>query len=299
MRVGSAGLSAAWCVEQTTNQALPSRPVPVEGGAPSAAPARPSIPAPVTATGGDASGRWGLRLTAPAGLRPGPTDLRLEVTDATTNAGATLDVEHEKLLHLLLIRKDLGAFQHIHPVRNADGTFSIRAVFPSAGDYLVFANVKPRQTATATLRATLAVPGVAPAATALTPAALATDGPIKARLQLQPAGQGASMLTIDLRDVATGAPRSDIRNYLGARGHAVIVSADGSAFVHAHPVESVAAADAHGMGHGGMHHGAAPAQPAASTIVFHAAFPGPGTYKIWVEADVGGSVRTFPFVVRV
>ena len=50
------------------------------------------------------------------------------------------DVEHTKRMHLIVVRRDMTGFQHLHPSQNADGTWSVPVTLPDAGSYRVFAD---------------------------------------------------------------------------------------------------------------------------------------------------------------
>ena len=50
---------------------------------------------------------------------------------------------HEKDLHLIVVRRDLAGFQHVHPMRAADGTWSVPLDLRRAGTWRVFADFKP------------------------------------------------------------------------------------------------------------------------------------------------------------
>jgi hypothetical protein len=67
-------------------------------------------------------------------------DLRLIVHDRDNdNAMVTaFETVHQKLLHLMIVRRDLCQFAHEHPVANADGSFTVRYTFPTAGEYRLF-----------------------------------------------------------------------------------------------------------------------------------------------------------------
>jgi len=117
-----------------------------------------------------------------------------------------------------------------------------------------------------------------------------------------------------------GKPVTTLRPYLGAMGHLVIISQDGTQFVHAHPHEGgehgAGGHDAHG-GHGaggadakkddhGGHGGAAPkaaVQTGGPKVDFEAHFKEPGTYKAWGQFNVGTTekerVLTVPFTFTV
>ncbi|AQA24917.1 putative heavy metal-associated domain protein [Rhodococcus sp. MTM3W5.2] len=53
------------------------------------------------------------------------------------------DELHEKQLHLIVVRSDTSEFRHVHPVRAADGTWSIDWSWPRGGTYRVFADFQP------------------------------------------------------------------------------------------------------------------------------------------------------------
>ncbi len=75
------------------------------------------------------------------------------------------DVEHAKRMHLILARRDLSGFQHLHPRQAADGSWSVRARVPEGGSYRLFADFS-RGGRARTLGADLAVdrPGAEPGA---------------------------------------------------------------------------------------------------------------------------------------
>ena len=53
-------------------------------------------------------------------------------------------VAHEKLMHFILVRKDLQNFQHLHPDFNQQtGEFAVNATFPSDGPYRLFPDFTP------------------------------------------------------------------------------------------------------------------------------------------------------------
>src|SRR5215208_2606638 len=43
-------------------------------------------------------------------------------------------------LHLIVVRRDLHGFQHLHPALGADGTWRIKLTLPEAGRYRAFAD---------------------------------------------------------------------------------------------------------------------------------------------------------------
>ena len=131
---------------------------------------------------------------------------------------------HEKLLHLILVRRDLAHFAHEHPTLGPDGVFRLRYTFASGGDYSLFADVAPKGAGAQTLSAPLSVSGKPQP-----PAPFPTDlveiwcPPRKSRC-------GKTVpVTVRIKDPANLEP------YLGALGHLILIHEDAVTFVHSHP----------------------------------------------------------------
>ena len=225
-----------------------------------------------------------VRLIDPP-VKSGAVRLRLAIKDAKTNQIVRrFDVAHTKLIHLVLASKDLGWFAHEHPTQEPDGSFVWSGRLLAGGDYLVFADVAPKDRGSQVLGTTLHLSGP-PAAwsKALVPSRRATVGGIAATLGNAPIPVGRSTeLTFRLKDAATGQPVGDLQPYLGANGHLMIVHQDGASFVHSHPAE-----DAQSM-----------ALARRGVVRFNARFPRAGTYKAWAQFQRRGRVVTLPFVVQ-
>lgn len=242
--------------------------------------------------------------------------------DAKGTPVKDLDTVHEKVLHLLAVSKDLSWFAHEHPTRRADGTFTMPMTFPAGGEYTLYFDFMPKGSPQQVVPVKVTASGTPKAAAPLTvdadkpktidgfTVALDTEGAIKA------GGKTHMSFTIS----KDGKPVTTLRPYLGAMGHLVIISQDGTQFVHAHPHEGgehgAGAHDAHG-GHGtetkkdehAGHGGAAPKAADAGMgmggpkVDFEAHFKEPGTYKAWGQFNVGTAekeqVLTVPFTFTV
>lgn len=55
-----------------------------------------------------------------------------------------LQVEHEKLMHVIGVREDLSEFVHIHPLRVAPGLWQVNYTFTNAGRYQLWTDIKQR-----------------------------------------------------------------------------------------------------------------------------------------------------------
>ena len=118
-----------------------------------------------------------------------------------------------------------------------------------------------------------------------TPSALVVNAPGKvtadglvAQIELQNAKAGQESKVRFRLANESDQPVNDLQRYLGARGHLVVISADGTKYVHAHPMDAPAA---------------------TNEVVFMVHFPEAGTYKGWAQFQYAGQVRTIPFVVQI
>lgn len=108
--------------------------------------------------GGDAlHGEAAMAAAAPVGLSlsdgglvlaplertlvPGARSLvRFRVLDAERHPVRAFDLEHERLMHAIVVRRDLTGFQHLHPTMAADGTWSLPLRVAEPGAYRLFAD---------------------------------------------------------------------------------------------------------------------------------------------------------------
>lgn len=207
--------------------------------------------------------------------------LRFLITDPSGAPVTDYTVSHEKELHLIVVRRDLTGYQHVHPVRDSAGVWSVPLNLSDAGVYRVFADFVPAGGQPLTLGAELHVAGrydprPLPAASTTT----TVDG-YTVTLSGVPATGAASELTLTVtRD---GAPVTDLQPYLGAFGHLVALRAQDLAYLHVHPMGEPA-------------DGVTPAGP---EIRFHTGFPSAGSYRLYLDFKHQDKVHTAEFTVTV
>ena len=83
---------------------------------------------PTDQPGGLASSRGGYTLapTDPT-LTPGTTEtFSFRITGPDGAPVTAFDVEHEKRMHLVVVRRDTTGYQHVHPEMAPDGTWTVR-----------------------------------------------------------------------------------------------------------------------------------------------------------------------------
>jgi hypothetical protein len=207
------------------------------------------------------------------------------------------EVEHEKRMHLIVVRRDMKGFQHLHPTLGPDGTWTTPIRIDEAGSYRVFADFK-RDGTNATLASDLAVDGAA----AWEPIPPATDtaratGGYDVRISGERSSAGSES---ELRfEVTRDGQPVDVEPYLGARGHLVALREGDLAYLHVHPVEPGSGSSEGEHGAEGEGHGSGEAEPAHGPIAFATEFPTDGRYRLFLQFKHEGKVQTAAFTREV
>ena len=211
-----------------------------------------------------------LEVLTPELRRGREQRLAFRILDERGEPVRDYDVEHERRMHLIVVRRDLTGFQHLHPVLRADGAWETDVELPEAGSYRVFADFSHDGEAT-TLASDVRVDGAADLRALPEPATVADAGDgYEVRLDAGAvrAGEEAELRFTVTRD---GEPVGT-EPYLGAGGHLVALREGDLAFLHVHPTD--------GLG-------------------FMATFPSPGRYRLFLQFKHEGVVRTAAFTQAV
>ena len=215
-------------------------------------------------------------------LRQGRTErVRFRVVDERERTVRDFDVEHEKRMHLIIARRDLTGFQHLHPEQAADGSWTIDVKLDEAGSYRLFADFA-NDDEPYTLAGDLRVDGRADLRPLPAPSPTSvSDGGYDVRLSAGDAhpGQEAELrfaITKDGQAVHT-------EPYLGAGGHLVALREGDLAFLHVHPTE----------------HGESKSDEHDDSVGFAATFPTAGRYRLFLQFQHEGRVQTVAFTQEV
>ena len=190
----------------------------------------------------------------------------------------TYAIVHDKPLHLIVVRRDLTGFQHLHPTMSADGTWGIGLTLAEPGSYRMITDftaiVGGRQVAT-TLGGDLTVAGdYAPRAL---PAPARTDSPDGFTVSY--AGTPNAQSTQPLLMSVTGADgrSATLDPYLGTFGHLVVMREGDLAYVHVHP------------------------EPALvdGQVKFWLTAPSSGSYRMFFDFQVAGQVHTAAWTLKI
>ncbi|WP_327010549.1 hypothetical protein OHA72_26765 [Dactylosporangium sp. NBC_01737] len=237
----------------------------------------------------------GTAAPLPGGLQITEDGYRLQPLTATLSTGTaapfrfrilgpdqqpvtSYTTSHDKDLHLIVVRRDLTGFQHVHPQRDPDGTWSIPLTVSAAGQYRIFADFQPTgHSRGLTLGADVPAPGsYQPQPLPAAQRTSTVDGyTVTLDGDLVPGTASRLTLTVS-RD---GAPVTDLQPYLGAYGHLVALRDGDLAYLHVHP-------------DGAPGDGRTAAGP---QITFYAEVPTAGTYRLYLDFQHNGTVRTAEF----
>jgi hypothetical protein len=159
---------------------------------------------------------------------------RFRLTGCDGEALRGFEPENGKLLHLIVVRKDLTAYQHLHPRLDPDGTWSVELRTPRAGDYRAIADfvIDGRKYVVGT---TLHVPGAADDSPLPAPALHARTDGYDVELQRPARLEAGEEDQLTFRITRDGRPVRDLQPYLGAYGHLVALHAPELAYSHVHP----------------------------------------------------------------
>jgi hypothetical protein len=198
------------------------------------------------------------------------------------------EVEAAREMHLIVVRADTATYQHLHPRKGTDGTWSLRLELPEPGTYRAYADfmVDGEQR---TLTTTLHARGVFRPQPL--PAPAATDRAGGFEVELDAAGLRAGREgTLTFAVTRDGRPVEDLEDYLGAKGHLVALREGDLAYLHVHPT---------GGGADGHEDGTEGSGSNAGEVGFAATFPTAGRYRLFLQFRVGGEVRSVAYTLEV
>ncbi|MEW1583891.1 hypothetical protein AB0283_00350 [Micromonospora vinacea] len=189
------------------------------------------------------------------------------------------EVAHDRQMHLIVARRDLSGFRHVHPELTADGTWRVDTPLTGPGQWRAFADFTPTGGEPLTLGVDVTVPGELTERPLPAPASSTTVDGYTVTLAGAPQPGRTSSLTLTIsRD---GRPVTDLEPYLGAYGHLVALRRGDLAYLHVHPDGT--------PGDGRSRPGPA--------VTFLAEVPSAGSYRIYLDFQHGGRVHTAEFTV--
>lgn len=229
--------------------------------------------------------------TNPSEIKAGePTELSFTIKNPKGETVESLQIVHEKPLHLLIVSEDLAEFYHEHPTQQSDKTFKVSFTFKNGGKYKLYADFTPKDDKQVVQNFDVTVSGKM-----RDKAELKADEKFEKTVDdlfvtMKPSENllAGKTLTLDFNvlDAKTKKPVTDLQNYLGELAHFVVISQDLKEFVHAHPMSSES-------GHSHSE------KKSEATVSAHLTFPKAGLYKVFAQFQRGGKVITVPFILNI
>jgi hypothetical protein len=225
------------------------------------------------------AGGYTLAPIGTAWIAGRPQALRFRILGRDEKPVTSFAVVHDKQMHVILVRRDLSGYQHLHPTMSPDGTWSIPVALPEPGVWRMYADFAAvdaagRQSGV-TLGTDLVVPGDYRPRPLPAPGRQATAGGYT--VTYEGTAQVGSTQPLLFRVFQAGSPVTRLEPYLGTYGHLVALRDGDLAYLHVHPEP----------------------QLAGGAVKFWLAAPGPGRYRLFFDFQVGGSVQTAEFTLTV
>ena len=228
---------------------------------------------------------------APGGLAISASDYTLDIESKTLEAGQDetlgfrildqaghpvrdFDEQHGERMHLIVVRRDLIYYHHLHPSLDIDGTWSVPLTLPEPGVYRAFADFSVGGEPL-TLGTDLFVPGDMTFAPLPSPMNTAEVEGYTVTLEVGTTN-ARTQSSLTFRVTQEGRKVLGLEPYLGALGHLVALREGDLAFLHVHPT-------------GGTD----------SQITFHATFPSIGRYRLFLQFAHAGRVHTAAFTIDI
>jgi hypothetical protein len=210
-------------------------------------------------------------------LRPGEEhEWAFRIRDDDGDVVTSFDEQHGEPLHLVVVRRDLAGFQHLHPTMAPDGTWSQSIVLPGAGVYRAFADVSVDGRST-TLGVDLFAPGEMDADVRRDLARTKRVDAFEVSFEPGATPPGVeTTLTFDV--VGPGGSRATLEPYLDAFGHLVALREGDLAYLHVHPTG---------------------VEPGEGRVSFRTTFPTRGRYRLFLQVRPGRDLVTTWFDVLV
>ncbi|TQL68900.1 hypothetical protein FB381_2800 [Nocardioides albertanoniae] len=217
-------------------------------------------------------------------LPAGRTQVKFRVTGPDEQPVTDYEPTHDKELHFIAVRRDMSGFQHVHPTLATSGdeagTWSTKLDL-TPGAWRVFADFRATEHGeTMTLGGDVSVAGAyEPEPLPPVSQTAEVDGyTVTLKGQLVPGESSELTLTVS-RD---GQPVTDLQPYLAAYGHLVALRSGDLAYLHVHPDGEP---------------GDGTTKPGPD-ITFFATAPSAGPYRLYLDFQHDGVVRTAEFTAQ-
>lgn len=213
-----------------------------------------------------------------------PVNLVIDIADSQGKAINKFDKFQEKIMHLIIVSNDLRFFDHVHPEYENNGSFQVKYSFPTGGEYTLFTDYKPAgfNERVSVMKASVkGTTGLPKSLEKFDRTKTLSDTTVTLNVDTASLKAGQDMmLKFKLVD-NKNKPIKDLQPYLGEKAHLVTIKSSSpltnTDYIHSHAIKDSAPGE----------------------IDFHAKFPEAGTYKMWLQFQRNGNLKTADFWVDV
>lgn len=178
-------------------------------------------------------------------------------------------------MQMVLVRRDMTEYQYLTPTMKPDGTWAVPVRLDEPGSYRAFATFRPGNLAEpVTLGVDLESPGEVEPAAVPQPREIVDVDEYTVMLNGNVIAGGVSRLYATVLEGEESV--TDLDPYLGARGHLVMLREGDLGYLRVRPV---------------------PSSKTGPTMSFEASVPTPGYYRIFLDFQHRGELRTAEFTV--
>lgn len=220
------------------------------------------------------------------------------------NHGKTLvnyDADMTKLIHMIIVSDDLEDFQHIHPVWQRDGHFTIDMHPRKLGLYHVYIDGIPHDVGREVFRFDIPVKNDAAPPVRQLHADTQSEkaGPYTVSLDTIAVPFG-EIATIEVTIKKNGKIANDLHPYLGAMAHGVFIGTKNLAYMHGHGMSDDMLSMASGDCGDSMMLSMTPLVPSdtlTGQFAFEILAPSAQPYDFWLQFVGDKTLYTVPFLV--
>lgn len=234
------------------------------------------------------------------------TQAHLDIVQTASDSGKPARdyvVEHEQIMHIIVIGEDFTSFDHVHPLYDAaTGHFTLTVPMTNGRRSFVYTDSEPRGLGQQVFRfvvqpnSATGSPSNSPVPSFTPSPAVSTVGPYAVAFSTTSLKANTpTMMTVSIDH--NGKPATDLKPFLGAPAHVVLINTSSLDYAHVHPTLAGASHDAMSDMSGMEMHDEKPT--AGPRLMLHIPALPVGSYKTWMQFGGGKAVYAAPFTLVV
>ena len=188
-------------------------------------------------------------------------------------------------MHMIVVSNDLRFFDLVQASYTSNQNLQVKPKFPAPGDYTVFSDYNPFGVKELVSVEKVSIPGEVPFPTELESfSKTKTLSDTKIRLNLsEPNIKAGKQVTLkfDLKQASNNKPIKDLKPHLGQKANLVIIKSS-SSLTNSDYIDTETIKNSPN-----------------NQVNFTTKFPQPGTYKLWLQFNRNGKLKTADFWVTV